>query len=266
MSLTESLIAALLLGVAGSTHCLGMCGAISINLSFSVPAEQRSPKALLRWHILFSAGRISLYILLGALSGALGSVARDAIPGGTRIVMLLSAAVLIMIALHLIGRSSGIRWLEAAGNLVWQRIQPFMRSLLPIKKLWQAYTVGLLWGFMPCGLIYTALALAAGSANALSGALLMAVFGAITIAPVAGAGILAGSLSWLRQPLWRNVSAAISVVLAVLITVQAIGGHHHGADTEEGHQEDGHQMHEGHLSTTDTRLDNSEPPTSQTHH
>lgn len=239
MSLIESLIAALLLGVAGSTHCLGMCGAISINLSFSVPVEQRSPKALLRWHLLFSAGRISLYIILGALSGALGAVARDAIPGGTQIVMLLSAAVLIMIALHLVGRSSGIRWLEAIGNILWTRLQPLMRRLLPITKLWQAYAVGLLWGFMPCGLIYTALALAAGSAGALSGALLMAVFGVITIAPVAGAGILAGSLSWLRQPLWRNISAAISVALAILITVQALGGHHHGSaglsDEHEGH-------------------------------
>lgn len=247
MSLTESLIAALLLGVAGSTHCLGMCGAISINLSFAVPVEQRSPKALLRWHLFFSAGRISLYILLGAFSGTLGAVAREAIPGGARIVMLLSAAVLIMIALHLVGRSSGIRWLEAVGNLLWKRLQPLMGRLLPITKLWQAYAVGLLWGFMPCGLIYTALALAAGSASALSGALLMAVFGLITIVPVAGTGILAGSLSWLRKPMWRNISAAISVVLAILITVQALGGHHHGPSTT-----DEKKAHEGHLHTTDS--------------
>ena len=234
MTLTETLLAALLLAAAGSAHCLGMCGAISVGISFSLPEQERSPKRLLRWHLLVNAGRTGFYSLLGAISGALGATVQQLIPGGARIVVLFSALVLLLIGLQQLGQAQGLRWLEGAGQKVWRRVQPLTRPLLPLHSSWQALALGALWGLMPCALIYTALALAAGTTSAGYGALLMALFGAMTAIPVATTGVLAGSLSWLRQPRWRYLSALLCLLLAasMLWHVARGNGHQHpAADT-----------------------------------
>jgi sulfite exporter TauE/SafE len=89
---------------------------------------------------------------------------------------------------------------------------------------------------MPCGLIYSAAALAAGAGSAIKGALLMAVFGALTAIPVAGTGVLAGSLGWLRRPAWKALAALLCLGLALAIAWQALSGGHGGGHAGHGTQ------------------------------
>lgn len=226
MTLTEVVLAAFFLGLAGSTHCLGMCGAISANLSFSLPAAERTTRRLLYWHLVVNSGRVTFYSVLGAFAGGAGAALDQRSPMLGKAIMLLSALVLALIALQLFGQARGLQWLESLGAVVWRKVQPLTRPLLPLRKAWQAYLLGMLWGLMPCGLIYSAAALAAGAGSAIKGALLMAVFGALTAIPVAGTGVLAGSLRWLRRPGWKVLAAALCLGLALAIVWQAVSGGH----------------------------------------
>lgn len=228
MTLTEVVLAAFFLGLAGSTHCLGMCGAISVNLSFSLPESERRASRLLYWHLLVNAGRVTFYALLGAFAGGVGAALDQRAPMLGKAIMLLSALVLTLIALQLFGQARGLQWLESIGAVVWRKVQPLTRPLLPLRKGWQAYLLGMLWGLMPCGLIYSAAALAAGAGSALKGALLMAVFGLLTAIPVAGTGVLAGTLGWLRRPAWKTLAALLCLGLALAIAWQALSGGHGG--------------------------------------
>lgn len=236
MTLTEVVLAAFFLGLAGSTHCLGMCGAISVNLSFSLPESERSASRLLYWHLLVNAGRVTFYALLGAFAGGVGAALDQRSPMLGKAIMLLSAFVLALIALQLFGQARGLQWLESIGAVVWRKVQPLTRPLLPLRKGWQAYLLGMLWGLMPCGLIYSAAALAAGAGSAIKGALLMAVFGALTAIPVAGTGVLAGSLGWLRRPGWKALAALLCLGLALAIAWQALNGGHGGGHAGHGTQ------------------------------
>lgn len=233
MTLTEVALAAFFLGLAGSTHCLGMCGAISVNLSFSLPETERTTRRLLYWHLVVNAGRVTFYALLGAFAGGVGAALDQRSPLLGKAIMLLSALVLALIAMQLLGQARGLQWLESVGAAVWRKVQPLTRPLLPLRKGWQAYLLGMLWGLMPCGLIYSAAALAAGTGSAIKGAVLMAVFGALTTIPVAGTGVLAGSLGWLRRPGWKALAALLCLGLALAIAWQALNGGH--GDAHAGH-------------------------------
>ncbi len=222
MTLTESLLAALLLATAGAGHCLGMCGALSVNISFAVPEQDRRQRALLRWHALVNLGRVSGYAVLGALSGGLGAVFQQQSPVVMRAMMLVSALVMLLLALQLLGRAAGLQHLEALGQRLWRHIQPLLGKLMPLRAAWQALALGALWGLLPCGLIYSALLLAAATGSAWHGALLMLTFGSVTAVPVATSGLLAGRLALLRQPVWRTLAALVSVFLALYLGWRAV--------------------------------------------
>ena len=214
MTLIESLTAALLLAFAGAGHCVGMCGAISMTLSFSVPEAQRQGGRLALWQGLFAAGRLVSYTLLGAAAGAGGEQLMAALPGGQNLPWLLAAAVMILIALFLLGRELGVRLLEQAGLAIWRRVQPLMKPMLPVRRAWQALLVGMLWGLMPCGLLYSALALALASGGGPQGALVMLVFGLVTVIPVAGTGLLGGRFQAARKPAFRRAGAVLALLFA----------------------------------------------------
>lgn len=242
MSLSEALLAAVLLATAGAGHCLGMCGVLSMNISFAVPEAHRNVRGLLYWHTLVNAGRISCYALLGALSGGAGAVLQQRLPQIMSVMMILAAAVLVLLSLHMLGRASGLQRLEALGQMLWQRVQPLMQKLLPLRSPWQALLLGAMWGFLPCGLIYSALLLATATSSPLHGALLMLVFASVTTVPVATSGIVAGRLSVLRAPLWRGLAACASILLAGYIAWQAVqpNPHAHHGQPSEHHN---HSMH-----------------------
>ena len=239
MTLAESVSAATLLALAGAGHCLGMCGGISMGLSMAVTESQRRGRKLWWWQCLFAAGRVTTYSVLGLIAGGMGQWLLDALPAAGQVAWLLSAVLMLLTGLMLFGHDIGLRGLEKIGLRVWRRIQPLTRSLVPIRHAWQALLLGGLWGFLPCGLLYTALALAVASGNTWHGGSIMLVFGLVTVPPVAVGGVATGLLAILRRQGWRRMTAIMTLLMAGWLFWQGLSG--------------AHGQHSGHADHLDVR-------------
>ncbi|MCH8542906.1 MAG: sulfite exporter TauE/SafE family protein [Alcanivorax sp.] len=229
-----------LMAFAGSVHCIAMCGGMAMAATFAVPEGQRQGPALWHWQVLFGCGRVITYMLLGAIMGGLGAVMSlpPALQGAP---LLVSAVIMVLLALYLVGRTAGIQLVERLGAHLWRRVSPALRKLMPVTSPARALALGMGWGLLPCGLVYAALALAVGAASPLTGAALMLVFGAVTVPPVAAAGVIGGSMAALRGPRGRRVAALLALIMAGLLIWQVLaGGHDHAGHDHTGH---GHQHH-----------------------
>ena len=190
---------ALAMGLFGGAHCVAMCGGASSLLCASGPRG--------RFALFYNAGRVAGYALLGLAAGALGALplggSLDVLRFGLRA---LAAICMLAVGLHLVGLPSFVRALESAGGPLWRRLAPLAKRLLPLRSRWQALAAGALWAFMPCGLLYGAVALAASAGSAAAGALTMAAFAAGTLPAMLAVGIFASGIAramaartWLRR-------------------------------------------------------------------
>ncbi|HBC17791.1 MAG TPA: sulfite exporter TauE/SafE family protein [Alcanivorax sp.] len=221
-SLLTLLASALLLASAGSVHWIGMCGGISSALTFSIPESRRQGKSLWGWQLLFGIGRVSTYMVLGSLAGMLGKALLDWLPGPSMAIGLtLSGILMLLLSGYLLGQGVWLKKLEGIGSGLWRRLQPLTRRLLPVDHPLKALALGGLWGLLPCGLIYTALALAVTAGSAPAGALVMLVFGMVTVIPVAITGVIASRLQHFRNGIWPKVAASLTFLLALAFFWQA---------------------------------------------
>ncbi len=195
-------VAALGIGLAGAGHCLGMCGGIAAALSLGQGA---GPRMTLAYH----GGRLLSYTALGGLLGFLaGSINLAAWTLGLRY---LAGLLLVAMGLAIADWWRGISILERAGARLWTPVQRLSSRLLPLRSPAQALTLGLCWGLMPCGLIYSALAWTATRQDALESAALMALFGAGTLpAMLATSFGAAGVQALLRR---RGLKVLIALLL-----------------------------------------------------
>ena len=159
-----SLISALLVGLLGGTHCVGMCGGIVGALSLQMPANVPQ----WRFHLAYNLGRIASYGAAGVLVGAAGAssmMLSDMLPV-KQALYLVANLLLVFLGLYLAGLSHAVVQLERLGGVIWQRLQPYSKKLLPVRSVPQAFALGALWGWVPCGLVYSVLvaAMASGSA------------------------------------------------------------------------------------------------------
>lgn len=203
-----SLLTALLAGLLGGVHCVGMCGGIVAAFSFRADGTQPP----FRLHLAYNLGRISSYTIFGALAGALGASLKLAtfLPAQT-VLYVLAQVVMILLGLYLAGLNRWVLVFERAGGALWRVVQPLFRRLLPVRSLPQALLAGMAWGWLPCGLVYSVLmsALAAGSAT--SGAALMLAFGLGTLPNLLGMGLFARQLQPFMQRLWVRRAAGLMV-------------------------------------------------------
>ena len=189
------------LGLASGVHCAGMCGGIVV--AFSARQQPLLPgRTILRRQAAFNAGRITSYAAAGALAGGAAHLL-SALP--LQAALYVAANVLLMlVGLQLAGWSAPARAIEALGAPLWRRLQPLAVRLTPGKTLAQAYSAGAVWGWLPCGLVYGALAAAAASGDAARGALGMAAFGLGTLPWLLAAGLAAARLRvWLSARAFR---------------------------------------------------------------
>ena len=179
--------AAFLIGLLGGVHCVGMCGGIVGALTAQTPRTERA------WtlHLAYSTGRIASYGAAGALAGLIGSA--GLLFGKVLPVQLtlhvLANLVLIVLGLYLAGLGGQLARLEALGAGLWRRIQPYSARLLPADTPAKALALGALWGWLPCGLVYSLLATALLSGGALEGAIVMLAFGLGTLPNLLLAGL-----------------------------------------------------------------------------
>ncbi len=210
------MLSALVFGLAGSTHCVGMCGGIAGSISMSRTPAQSSGLSLL---LAFNLGRILSYAIAGLLVGALGHSLANS-PEATRWLRTLAALIMIVSGLYIAGWWQGAAYLERLGGVLWRRIQPLSRTLLPATTLPKALALGGLWGWLPCGLVYTTLIWTGSvSSEPANSALLMLLFGLGTLPAMMTTALLAGQLRQLMQQQGVRTGAGLLVIVFGLATV-----------------------------------------------
>lgn len=223
------------IGMLGSVHCIGMCGGIVSALSASgaqgrvIPiavAATSSPPPTVRV-IAYNAGRIASYMLAGAIAGGLASGART-LAGLAPLQVAaywLANIMLIVLGLYLLDLWRGLNHLEAAGQIVWRRIQPLMKKVLPADTPAKSFALGALWGWLPCGMVYSMLLTAMLTATPLAGALVMLAFGLGTLPTMLTLGLLGARLArWSRQRGVRMAAGVLVLGFGVLGLARAAGG------------------------------------------
>jgi len=209
-------IAAFIVGFLGGVHCLGMCGGIVGALTFNLkPAIQLSWWRTLPYQLVYNSGRISSYVVVGALFGFLGASITSLaqfLPA-QQILQTVAGIFMIVLGLYLGGWWNGVVAVERAGTGAWQKIQPLAQKLIPVKNLPQAWAYGFVWGWIPCGLVYSMLIMALSSGGATEGAMVMLAFGLGTLPNLMLMGVFAFYFTRLSQTTWVRQLAGISVIL-----------------------------------------------------
>ena len=212
---------ALVLGLLGGGHCLGMCGGLMGALTLAIPPEQRGRR--LRLLLAYNLGRILSYASAGLLLGLAGwAVASSPAALALRVV---AALLLIAMGLYLAGWWSGLTRIEALGRGLWRHIQPLASRLLPVSSLPRALLLGALWGWLPCGLVYSTLLWAASQGNAGYSAALMLAFGLGTWPVLLATGLAAERVSALLRRRSVRVAGGVLVMLFGMWTMP--GPHQH---------------------------------------
>ncbi len=216
-------LVAFAVGLLSAVHCLGMCGGIMGALSFALPDETRArAPRLLGFLAAYNLGRILSYTAGGAVAGGLGlSLVRGSGSAEEVGLLLRGAAALLMVlaGLHLAGWLPAAARIEQLGAPLWRRLEPLARRLVPVRTPWRAALYGAVWGWLPCGLVYTMLGVAAGQANVAAGALAMAAFGLGTLPILLATGLFASRLYGLRRNALLQRSAGLAVAAAGVVTL-----------------------------------------------
>ncbi|AKV00524.1 Heavy-metal-associated domain protein [Labilithrix luteola] len=210
------------MGLLGSTHCVAMCGGVVSVLSSATPRSPqgagagtaRPDASKPAYWLAYNAGRMASYTALGAVVGALGSLSSailplDVVRFGLRS---LAAVAMLAVGLHLAGLPSLVKVLESAGAPLWKKLAPLSRRFLPLRSPLHALALGALWGFMPCGLLYGALALAASAESPTTGAATMFAFAAGTLPVMLTMSALADRVARTLARGWVRKTAGVVVL------------------------------------------------------
>lgn len=228
------LLTIFLLGLSSTAHCLVMCGGIATALSGAMQndAQQGSQSSATKL-VAFHCGRISCYAMLGFVLGAVAlSVSHLAVSLDTHssafhyaaaIIRLLTAVLLLVTAAYVAGINAWIKHFEALFTPVWNKVAPYTKNLMGMQTKVQAFKLGFLWGFLPCGMIYSALLWSLSQHANLNAALLMLFFGLGTLPGFLAAHLAQQQwLAWLRSSNTKKILAALIVLLALLSAYPAI--------------------------------------------
>ena len=216
-------------GLAGSTHCVAMCGGMSAALGMRARAGAVGWRASLhaaQYHV----GRIAGYALVGALAGALGQGTHWLMQlARVEVLLRVAAGVLtLLIAVRILTGKNLLAGLERYGLHVWRYLQPHARQAAQGQRWYHALLVGVLWGWLPCGMVYSVLLLAATGGSALSGAAVLACFGLGTLPALLASTVLTSQMPQrMRSPAWRAVNGVLLAAFGVWMVVQPLLRHGH---------------------------------------
>ena len=210
-----SLMSAFLVGLLGGSHCVGMCGGIVGAVSMHLPQSKSKVPFLLA----YNAGRILSYTIAGAIAGLVGASSfflQHVLPI-QHVLYGISSLMLIALGLYLAGIWHGVTNLENAGKAIWKSLQPYSKRYIPVQNFRHAFLLGSLWGWLPCGLVYSVLIAAIATGNAVNGGLLMLAFGLGTLPTLLTMGIAAVRLKTALQNIWvRRTSGLLVLGFGVL--------------------------------------------------
>lgn len=238
-AITGSYITAFLLGLFSTVHCLAMCGSVIGALTLSLPVEVReSQRKMLPYVFNYNLGRILSYTMAGVIVGLLSAPLAHV--DGHTILRYLSVVVMIGMGLYLAGWFPKFAKMERLGAPIWRWLQPIGQKFLPVKAFSQAFWLGMVWGWLPCGLVYAALAVAATVGDPVKASLVMLSFGLGTLPAVMSAGLFTGLLASLARAKHMRKIAGVSIIVMALMTL--LLPHEHVA---ENHDIEFHQIGDG---------------------
>ncbi len=237
-----SLLPIFLVGLLGGVHCVGMCGGIvgafavatprrafpvAVSTAGGLPATVADSGARV---LAFNAGRIGSYAIAGAAAGLLGSIpALINIAAVQTVAYWLANLMLVLLGLTLMNVWHGLARVEALGRFAWRRVQPLMRGLLPVQNPVQALALGALWGWVPCGMVYSVLMTALLTGSAAQGALVMLAFGLGTLPLLFTMGVAGTSIQpFLQKRSVRTVAGVLVLAFGLLGLVRVGTGLSHG--------------------------------------
>ena len=210
-----SLASAFLVGLLGGGHCAGMCGGIVGAVSLSLPGSRPRIGFLLAYNF----GRIASYGAAGLLAGAIGasSFFLDHVLPVERVLYALASVMLILLGLYLAGIWRGVVVLETVGGKLWRQVQPWSKRFLPVRTLPQALALGSIWGWLPCGLVYSVVVAALATGSPWHGGALMLAFGLGTLPALLAMGMAAVRMRAVLQHVWvRRLSGLVVIGFGLL--------------------------------------------------
>lgn len=211
-------LTAFLLGLMGAPHCAGMCGGIVGALSAGCkPAIDSSSQRLL-FVLAYNVGRLSSYMIAGMLAGGIAAMATNliALNHAQHVLQFVAILFMLFLGLYLGGWWPVLNRLEKSGGLLWRFIEPYGRRFIPITSIRSAFLVGGIWGWLPCGLVYTGLIYSTTAGGAFEGGLIMLSFGIGTLPVMLVLGAAGSRLQGYLQTPWLRRAAGGLVILFAL--------------------------------------------------
>lgn len=219
---------AFIMGFLGGTHCVGMCGGIVGALTFGLEEEKRNDWwASFPYILVYNIGRLSSYALAGAIAGGISLLAVDltSIDELKQTLKLIAGIFMLVLGLYLGGWWHGLLKVERLGLGLWKHIEPVGRRFMPVRTLPQALLLGMVWGWLPCGLVYSALILALTATSIQQGAMVMLSFGLGTLPTVMAMGLLASLFTSIVRQLWvRQLAGAMVILFGLFMLWQVYSG------------------------------------------
>ncbi len=209
-------VTALIVGLLGGVHCLGMCGGVVGSLTFNLkPEVQLSWWKMLPYQLGYNGGRLTSYVLIGSLFGWLGHslISLTTFLPVQLTLQVIAGGFMVALGLYLAGWWNGIVIIERLGKGVWRRLSPLTKKTLPVRKIHQAWLYGMIWGWLPCGLVYSMLIMALSAGGGLEGGMVMLAFGLGTLPNL----LLMGSFAFFFTRLSRNALARKVSGLGVIL-------------------------------------------------
>ena len=210
-------IPAVAAGLFGSAHCLGMCGGLSGLFAMHSGARSTASQPLLA--ITYNLGRIASYAILGALSAYAGQEMTDVLPGFAVPIRLMAGFVIVLMGIQIAFGWQLLAPVERAGSYLWRLVSPLTKHVLPVTSPPKALALGLLWGLLPCGLVYSMLLVAMAGSNPLHGATVMVAFGFGTMPAMLVTGLSAASLNRMLSNKRRALVAGVLLVAIGIATM-----------------------------------------------
>jgi len=227
MSIEISYIAAFLVGLLGGVHCIGMCGGIVGALSLGLQQDAHAPlsapnkkQSFFPYLLSYNVGRISSYTLAGLLMGGVGWLGSHLFElyALQKVLEIIAAIFMLVLGLYIAGWWKILARVEQlGGSIIWKRLEPFGRRFMPVSSYRQAFALGLVWGWLPCGLVYSVIIWTISTQSPLEGGVLMLSFGLGTLPNLLLMGVFATSLNQFIKQAWVRQVAGMMIMGFALV-------------------------------------------------
>ncbi|MDO6427781.1 sulfite exporter TauE/SafE family protein [Thalassotalea sp. 1_MG-2023] len=214
--MTLDYFSAFLIGILGAGHCIGMCGGISSMLTAAV--KQHSRKSFY-FVAAYNIGRIFTYSFLGLVAGFTGSLSIKALGLPVISLKFIAGFFLILLGLYIGQWLFWLNHVEKLGRTLWQKLQPISKHLLPIDSTSKALGLGMLWGWLPCGLIYSTLTWSIAAGNAIDGMAIMFFFGVGTLPALLTVSLGFQTITVMFKKLWVRRFIALGLICYGVFTL-----------------------------------------------